>query len=169
MNPFFSLKRYDAVLSAFDNVVSKVVIVAMAVMTFVVVLQVFFRYVLNDSLVWGWDIPRLCFIWAVLLSIPLGIRYNAHVGVDMVFNLFPTRTKRFVRMFNAVFMGILSGMVTYFAVILAYDTWDQLMPGLGLSVGLFYVALGISQFHTCLHLGRILITGETSGEHLSET
>lgn len=169
MSPFFSLQRYDAVLSAFDYVVSKVVIVAMAVMTFVVVLQVFFRYVLNDSLVWGWDIPRLCFIWAVLLSIPLGIRYNAHVGIDMVFNLFPTRTRRFVRMFNAVFMLILSGMVTYYAVHLAGDTWDQLMPGLGLSVGLFYVALGISQFHTCLHLGRILITGETSGEHLSET
>ena len=169
MKRFFSLKRYDALLSAFDYVVSRVVIVSMAVMTFVVVLQVFYRYVLNDSLVWGWDVPRLCFIWAVLLSIPLGIRYNAHVGIDLVFNLFGPRTKRFVRSFNAIFMGILSAMATYYAVLLAQDTWSQLMPGLGLSVGLFYVGLAIGQFHTCLHLARILITGEPGSEHLSET
>src|SRR3954452_19005263 len=137
MKRHFTLKRYDAFLSAFDSVVSKVIIVAMAVMTFVVVLQVFYRYVLNDSLVWGWDIPRLCFIWSVLLAIPLGIRYNAHVGIDMVFNLFSTRSKRFVLIMNAVFMLMLSAIVTWYAVILAGDTWDQMMPGLGLSVGLF--------------------------------
>ncbi len=169
MKSFFSLERYDALLSAFDYVASKVVIAAMAVMTFVVVLQVFYRYVLNDSLVWGWDIPRLCFIWAVLLAIPLAIRYNAHVGIDLVFNLFGPRTQRFVRIVNAIFMLILSAMVAYYAVLLARDTWDQLMPGLGLSVGLFYVALAFSQFHACLHILRVVIVGEPGSEHLSET
>jgi TRAP-type C4-dicarboxylate transport system permease small subunit len=66
-------------------------------------------------------------------------------------------------------MAILSGMVTYYAVLLAQDTWSQLMPGLGLSVGWFYVALAVGQFHTCLHLARILITGDPGTEHLSET
>src|SRR3954453_23028382 len=129
MKKRFTLRQYDAFLSVFDNVVSKVIIVAMAVMTFVVVLQVFFRYVMNDSLVWGWDIPRLCFIWAMLLAIPLGIRYNAHVGIDLVFNLFGTRSQRFVRSFNALFMLMLSAIVTWYAVLLARDTWDQMMPG----------------------------------------
>src|SRR5437868_1088719 len=134
MKKHFTLKRYDALLSAFDSVVSKVIIVSMAVMTLVVVLQVFYRYVLNDSLVWGWDIPRLCFLWSVLLAIPLGIRYNAHVGIDLVFNLFGPRTQHFVRAFNAVFMLLLSATCAYYAVLLVGDTWDQMMPGLALSV-----------------------------------
>ena len=66
----------------------------MAVLTIVVVLQVFYRYVLNDSLRWGWDIPRLCFIWVILLSIPLGIRYNAHVGIDIVVQRFGPAMRR---------------------------------------------------------------------------
>jgi TRAP-type C4-dicarboxylate transport system permease small subunit len=163
------LKRYDAVLGAIDRVISWVIIVAMAVLTFVVVLQVFFRYVLNDSLVWGWDVPRLCFIWVVLLSIPLGIRYNAHVGIDLVFNLFPHRTQRFVRIVNALFMLLLSVVAGYWGVVLAFNTWDQMMPGLQLSVGLFYVGLFVGQFHTCLHVLRIILTGETTSEFLSET
>lgn len=168
MSPAF-IKRYDAVLGAIDRVVSWVIIVAMAVLTFVVVLQVFFRYVLNNSLVWGWDVPRLCFIWVVLLSIPLGIRYNAHVGIDLVFNLFPDRTQRFVRIVNALFMLLLASVAGYWGAILAFDTWDQAMPGLQLSVGLFYVALFVGQFHTCLHVLRIILTGENSSEFLSET
>jgi TRAP-type C4-dicarboxylate transport system permease small subunit len=163
------LKHYDTVLDVIDRVMSWVIIVAMAVLTFVVVLQVFFRYVLNDSLVWGWDIPRLCFIWVVLLSIPLGIRYNAHVGIDMVFNLFSPRMQRAVRSFNALFILLLSATAAYWAMHLAHDTWDQMMPGLQLSVGLFYVGLFVSQIHTCLHVIRILLTGETTNEHLSET
>ena len=163
------LKRYDAVLGVIDRAVSWVIIIAMAVLTFVVVLQVFFRYVLNDSLIWGWDVPRLCFIWVVLLSIPLGIRYNAHVGIDLVFNLFPDRTQRFVRIVNALFMLLLAVVAGYWGVVLAFGTWDQMMPGLQLSVGLFYVALFVGQFHTCLHVLRIILTGETSSEFLSET
>jgi TRAP-type C4-dicarboxylate transport system permease small subunit len=168
MSPTF-IKRYDTALHAIDTVISWVIIVAMAVLTFVVVLQVFFRYVLNNSLVWGWDVPRLCFIWVVLLSIPLGIRYNAHVGVDLVFNLFPHRTQRFVRIINALFMLLLSAVAGYWGVVLAFDTWDQMMPGLPLTVGLFYVALFVGQFHTCLHVLRIVLTGETTSEFLSET
>jgi len=163
------LKRYDAVLGVIDRAVSWVIIIAMAVLTFVVVLQVFFRYVLNDSLIWGWDVPRLCFIWVVLLSIPLGIRYNAHVGIDLVFNLFPDRTQRFVRIVNALFMLLLAVVAGYWGAVLAFDTWDQMMPGLQLSVGLFYVALFVGQFHTCLHVLRIILTGEMSSEFLSET
>jgi TRAP-type C4-dicarboxylate transport system permease small subunit len=124
---------------------------------------------LNDSLIWGWDVPRLCFIWVVLLSIPLGIRYNAHVGIDLVFNLFPDRTQRFVRIVNALFMLLLAVVAGYWGAVLAFDTWDQMMPGLQLSVGLFYVALFVGQFHTCLHVLRIILTGETSSEFLSET
>lgn len=162
------LKRYDRLLSVLDKAVSRVVIVSMAVMTVVLLLQVFYRYVLNESLAWGWDVPRLCFIAVVLLSIPLGIRYNAHVGIDIVYERFGPRTKRAVRIFNAVFMLILSAVVTYYAGHLAVDTWDQMMPGIQLSVGLFYIALAVGQFHTCLHIFRIIYTGEMSNEHWAE-
>jgi TRAP-type transport system small permease protein len=166
-SPF--LLRYQRVLGAVDRVVSWLIIVAMAVLTMVVVLQVFYRYVLNDSLRWGWDIPRLCFIWVLMLSIPLGIRYNAHVGIDIVVQRLAPATQRAILMFNAFFMMVLSVTAAYYAIVLARDTLDQMMPGINLSVGLFYVGAAIGQVHTCMHIARILMTGRTSTEHLSET
>lgn len=168
MSPSF-LKQYQKLIDAIDRVISWVIIAAMAVLTTVVVLQVFYRYVLNDSLRWGWDIPRLCFIWVLMLSIPLGIRYNAHVGIDLVVHRFGPRAKRAVLAFNGVFMLILSAVAAYYGIQLAGDTWDQMMPGITLSVGLFYVSVAIGQIHTCLHVARIIMTGETSTDHLSET
>lgn len=167
--PSSLLQRYQKLLDAVDRVVCWVIIVAMAVLTIVVVLQVFYRYILNDSLRWGWDIPRLCFIWVILLSIPLGIRYNAHVGIDIVVQRFGPAAKRAVLVFNAFFMMLLSVAAAYYAVLLANHTWDQMMPGINLSVGLFYVGLAIGQIHTCMHIARILMTGQTTTDHLSET
>lgn len=141
----------------------------MAIMATVLLLQVFYRYVLNDSLVWGWDIPRVCFIWAVMFAIPLGIRYNAHVGIELVIDRFSGAAKRLVISLNALLILILSGTIAYYAALLTHDTWDQLMPGIPLSVGVFYASLVIGQIHTCLHVGRILITGQPSSEHWSES
>jgi TRAP-type C4-dicarboxylate transport system permease small subunit len=163
------LAKYQKLLDTVDRVVSWIIIGAMALLTSVVVLQVFYRYVLNDSLKWGWDIPRLCFIWVLMLSIPLGIRYNAHVGIDIVVQRFGPRLQQAVLMFNAFFMLVLSVTAAYYAAQLAESTWDQMMPGLNLSVGLFYVGLFIGQVHTCMHIARILMTGKLSTEHLSET
>ena len=168
MSPTF-LQRYQKLLDAFDRVASWVIIGSMATLTVVVVVQVFFRYVLNDSIRWGWDIPRLAFIWVIMMSIPLGIRYNAHVGIDMVVQHLGPGAKRAVRVFNAFFMLLLAAVTAWYGAILVYDTWDQNMPGIRLSVGLFYVGLTVGMIHTCLHLGRILITGENTTDHLSET
>ena len=76
------LRAYDKFLFGFDTVIGYVVTSAMAVLSAVLILQVFFRYVMNDSLEWGNDVPRLAFIMVVVLSIPLAFRFNAHVGMD---------------------------------------------------------------------------------------
>src|SRR6202048_5497032 len=76
------LRAYDTLLLGCDTVVGYVVTIAMAVLTSVLILQVFYRYAMNDSLEWGNDVPRLTFIMVVLLSIPLAFRFNAHVGMD---------------------------------------------------------------------------------------
>lgn len=169
MTKHFFLLRYDAMLSALDRIASWIVTASMAVLTVVLLLQVFFRYVMNDSLVWGWDVPRVCFIWAVMFAIPLGIRFNAHVGIELLVDRFNEGARRFVIWLNALLILILSGTIAYYAALLTGDTWDQLMPGIPLSVGVFYASLLIGQVHTCLHVGRILITGEQPSEHWSES
>ena len=163
------MRSYDRVLSVLDKVIGIVVTFAMAVLSSVLALQVFYRYVLNDSLEWGNDVPRLCFIMVVLLSIPLAFRFNAHVGMDFDLTRFKLISRPALNRFNAVFMLILFGVVAYYASQLMTRTWDQMMPGLNVSVGLFYLSLAVGQLHSGLHVGRILITGELPTETMPET
>lgn len=154
------LALYDRALAAVDTVSSWVVMAAMAVLTVVVTTQVFFRYVLNESLDWGWDVPRLCFIVAILLAIPLALGRNLHVGIDLLLESIDARWRRPIYRFNALLMTALMVIVAYYAVVLGRATWDQRMPGLDLSVGYFYVALFIAAVHSVLHLIRWIQRGE---------
>lgn len=153
------LRTYDTLLSWVDTVIGWVVTVAMAVLAIVLILQVFFRYVMNDSLEWGNDVPRLCFIMVVSLSIPLAFRYNAHVGMDFDLTKLKFVSKSAIHRFNALFLLALFATVSWYAVQLAAKTWDQMMPGANMPVGLLYLSLAVGQAHCCLHVIRVMITG----------
>lgn len=156
------LALYDRALAAVDTVSSWVVMAAVAVLTVVVTVQVFFRYVLNESLDWGWDVPRLCFIVAILLALPLALGRNLHVGVDLLVEHLDARWRRPIYRFNAVLMTGLMVIVAYYAVVLGRATWDQRMPGLDVSVGYFYAALFVAAVHSVLHLLRWIQRGAPS-------
>ena len=72
---------------------------------------VFFRYALNNSLVWAEEIARYLFIWITFLGAGLGVGKNVHVGVDAVtiklsVNL-QWRVKLFVNIGVIAFLGVL--------------------------------------------------------------
>jgi TRAP-type C4-dicarboxylate transport system permease small subunit len=48
------------------------------------VVQVFFRYVLNNSLPWPEEVARLGFVWVVFLGMALAIHRDAHLRIDLV-------------------------------------------------------------------------------------
>jgi TRAP-type C4-dicarboxylate transport system permease small subunit len=149
---------YDRILDAIDRVASLLVIVTMGVMTTVISMQVFWRYVLNSSLDWSWDVPRLCFIWATLLAIPLAFKRHAHVGIDLLTNLLSHSARNALFRFNIVVMIVMMAIVAYYAVILADRVWLQYLTTINLSVGLFYVALVVCAIHCILHMARQFIS-----------
>ena len=153
------LALYDRALTAVDTVSSWVVMAAMAVLTVVVTAQVFFRYVLNESLDWGWDVPRLCFIVSILLAIPLALGRNLHVGVDLLIENLDPRWRRPIYRFNALLMTALMLIVAYYAVVLRAGHLGPAHAGLDVSVGYFYVALFIAAVHSVLHLIRWIQRG----------
>jgi tripartite ATP-independent transporter DctM subunit len=58
----------------------------MATVAFAVIMLVgvFFRYVLNDSLAWSDEVGLMVFIWATFLSIASGYLHDKHVNLDFL-------------------------------------------------------------------------------------
>jgi TRAP-type C4-dicarboxylate transport system permease small subunit len=139
--------RVQAAAGRFDLVSRWVVIAAFAVMVVVVSCQVLFRYFLNLSLDWADEVGRLTFIWAAFLGVPHGVKAGAHVGIDFVAKLLPPAPLGWLFRASCIANAALMTVVSWQAVVIARETWDQLMPVLDFSTGWFYVAITVSGAH----------------------
>jgi TRAP-type C4-dicarboxylate transport system permease small subunit len=73
---------------------------------------VFFRYVLNDSLVWGEELGRYMFIWIVCIGAAIGVARDRHVNVDFVLEKLPARIRNLVELATEV------GVLVFLAVVI---------------------------------------------------
>ncbi|AGB42404.1 TRAP-type C4-dicarboxylate transport system, small permease component [Halobacteroides halobius DSM 5150] len=65
----------------------------------VVNLNVFSRYVLNNSLGWASEASRFLFIWLTFLGAVLAYEKDEHIGLDLVIDLIPSeKVKTIVRL-----------------------------------------------------------------------
>ncbi|WP_245924922.1 TRAP transporter small permease [Aliiruegeria haliotis] len=58
--------------------------VALAIMVFVILLQVFFRYALNNALAWPDEAARFLMLWMTGLMAPSAYRWGGFVAIDML-------------------------------------------------------------------------------------
>ena len=143
--------RLQAAVDRIDAASRAVIIAAFTVMVIAVTLQVVFRYFLNLSLDWGDEIARLTFVWSAFLGVPHGIPRGAHVGIDFIAKHLPPQPLAWLFRATCVACAGLMGVVAWYSVIIARDTWDQLMPVLDFSTGWFYVAIAVSGVHCVMH------------------
>ena len=66
-------------------------VVAVGIMVSVTLVQVFFRYVLNDALPWPDEAARFCMLWMTGLMAPTVLRRGGFVAIDMFPVMLPGR------------------------------------------------------------------------------
>ncbi|MGI9391494.1 MAG: TRAP transporter small permease [Boseongicola sp.] len=66
-------------------------IVAIALMVLAILIQVFFRYVLNSALPWPDEAARFMMLWLTGLMAPIAFRRGGFVAIDMVVQALPLK------------------------------------------------------------------------------
>jgi C4-dicarboxylate transporter DctQ subunit len=91
------MKSIIAISKKLRNLASKVakliIIFMMAVMSVVIIIQVYVRYVVKGSFPWSEELARYLMAWVAFLGSSLGIETGAHVGVELFVNLLPKRLR----------------------------------------------------------------------------
>ena len=77
-----------------ENLEKMLCVIFLALMSIIIVLQVFFRYVLNNSLSWSEELARYLFIWMIYIGISYGVKLDKHICVDAVYTFMPKSIKR---------------------------------------------------------------------------
>lgn len=74
----------ERVNSSLLLVCRRIAIVSLGLMVIIMLLQVFFRYVLNNSLAWPDEAARFCMLWMTGLMAPSAYRWGNFVAIDLI-------------------------------------------------------------------------------------
>lgn len=115
-----ALAKTTALLSAVNSGIlaigRQIAWVALVVMVFVILLQVFMRYVLNNALPWPEEAARSLMIWMMAFMAPSGYRWAAFVSINMVVDSMPPLLRR------TLVLALLGLATIILAVLLQHST-----------------------------------------------
>lgn len=130
-------------LKFFDEHFEESFLVAlMAVMTLLIGVQIFMRYVLGASLSWSEELARYFFIWMTYVGIAYAVRRDAHIRVTMFTGIFSMRGQVYLRALTHIIFAGFAAYVMYQGWFLVEKTFrfGQSSASLGLPMGIVYLA-----------------------------
>lgn len=150
----------DEFLEMIDNIVRKVCILLTFVMTVVVLIQVFARYIPGiKPPAWTEEFARYTMIWLSMMAASHGIRMWDNVGVDFILTRFHGKAHKVLDILIKLAVLVCLVMVTYLSIsVFPRVGMRQISATLG--VPMFCAQLGIIVGFVlcCIQLvGRILI------------
>ena len=106
---------------------------ACAGVTLVMTAQVFYRYVLNDSLLWSEEVSVWLMVWMVFLAAPVLTLHNQHVTVTAMVNALPAPVRPCLVMFAKLLTLIFLIFLVYYGTIAFNGTFHRISPATGFS------------------------------------
>lgn len=160
------MSRPLAWLSSLNGTVARITVglcgALLLAITVVVLVSVFFRYVVNSSLVWSEELTRYLAVWLVFLGMAPAYRAGEHVRIGVVVDRLPDRWRRATYVIaELVVIGLVS-VVAWEGGHLAAANFerDQLTPALRIPIAWIYVAipigLGLMSLQSLERLVRLL-------------
>lgn len=112
-----SKKIYHAIIIFLEEILSTT---ALIICVSAIIIQVFYRYFLNISLEWPFELSIYAYIWTLYLGAAWGIREGHHVKFNLLFDVLPTRIQK---MINIIFNSI----TTTVFIIIFKPVWEYLL------------------------------------------
>lgn len=119
-----------------------ILVFLLALMSLLIGVQVFMRYVLNDSLTWSEELARYCFIWATYIGVSYGVRENAHICVEAVTNRLPELYQRYAAILAHIIFIVFAVLVMKegYALSMKVFKFGQTSSSLSIPMGYIYLA-----------------------------
>ncbi|SES17211.1 C4-dicarboxylate transporter, DctQ subunit [Tranquillimonas rosea] len=105
-------------VNAFEETAIAVILGLMTLVTFA---NVVLRYGFNETLIWGLEVTLILFAWLVIFGVSYCVKITAHLGVDALINVVPSRPRRM--------LAVLSGLICCaYAFLMLKGAWDYWAP-----------------------------------------
>lgn len=139
------VKKADQLLETIDKAVIFIAALLMAGMAISVLTSVFFRFVLNASLLWGEELTRYLSIWMICLGLSAALRRHEHVSLSSLLRKVPVIGEHGAKVIANLISIVICSVVVWFGVIATINNFQrgQLTPALQLEIGWIYLAVPV--------------------------
>lgn len=146
-------------------------IIAIALVMFLVLLQVFYRYALNDPIGWTQEISVFCTMIVVMLGAAIAFKRGDHISISFFVELFPVKVQKVITIIANLITIVFLGTLSYQSWLLSKRAMMQISPTSGIPLGyiILFVTVGtaLSAFYLIPQLFKPKLHS-TEDEALSE-
>lgn len=125
-------------LGLLAGAVRGLVVLLVVVMLAVLALQVALRYAFGIALGWSEELALLCFSWATLLAIALGVRDAVHVRLDLLVTALPRPVAHALDKFVALAVAAAGGFIAWAGKAYVVDSFGATSAAIGYPTAWLY-------------------------------
>ena len=114
--------KIQSKITTAERILTQVCAVILALMTAVVLIGVFFRYVLNNALSWTEELARYMMIFVGLFGSALALLRDEHAGLSIVLHKMPPKVQKLSRMATYLLIGLFAYIMAYYGFILTFSS-----------------------------------------------
>jgi TRAP-type C4-dicarboxylate transport system permease small subunit len=126
------LTRFNAALAKFCMVVA---VIGLCTIVVCVLLQVFGRYVLNDTPTWAEALALVLVLWVTMFGAAVGVRDAGHIGMESLLVWVSEEKRRWLEMLIHLLSGLFGAMMAWQGTVLAESVMGYKIPTLGIPEG----------------------------------
>lgn len=138
------MKHIATAYQALFRLAEYVLILVALVVCGAVIVAVFSRYVMNDSVSWSDELPALALIWLTFLGAAVLAKKNEHMCFDGISAALPVSVQRALEVFNGLLILIFLGILVYYSSLLTIQTWNRSAVTLPINMGWVRIIVPIS-------------------------
>lgn len=129
-----------------------IVFLCMFGMTASICLQVFFRYILGNSISWSEEFSRYLMIWMGFAGASVALRSGSHVAIDYFSELFGRRAQWWLRVVSRLLIAIFLTFLVKEGWALSMFFMGQKSPAMRISMFWAYAATFTGGIFMAIHL-----------------
>ena len=120
-------------------------LVLFPLMVIVVFVATCVRYLTVMSLPWAEEVARYSMVWIAYIGASLGIKRNAHLGVEAVLLLLPQGTRKYFDYLRYLIIILFNVLIAYytFQIIQSQISTEQVSPSLRIPMWFAYGAVPV--------------------------
>lgn len=119
------------------------VVVAFCAIVIVTLVQVFMRYVLSSPFTWAEELSRYIFVWAIMVSIGIGVVDEAHIRLNMVTTRFGKKAQLGFYLLGQVIMIGFNVILIIYGARLSIQNLSVMSPAMKIPIGIAYAGIPV--------------------------